>query len=333
MDTIKTKLPLIAVIPGDPNGIGPEIVLKALTAHPQIHRHCRPLVFADPMVLEYYANTLGLPVKIIVTDQPETAHFAENKIFCYPVPRLPAKIQPGTISGTAGKYAFNCIRTATAAALEKTVQAVTTGPINKKALKQVKIPYADHTAMFAGLTKSGNPMTMFVTRELRIFFYSRHIAFREIPNKLKVPDLVNCMRNCVRFLEQLGINRPALALAALNPHAGDGGLFGNEEAEILEPAVQQARARQLNISGPIPADSVFHFAAQGDYDAVLSLYHDQGHIAAKSYDFYRTVSFTMGLPFLRTSVDHGTAMELAGKGKANESSMVEAIIKAARFAW
>jgi 4-hydroxythreonine-4-phosphate dehydrogenase len=168
---------------------------------------------------------------------------------------------------------------------------------------------------------------------MRVFFYSRHIPFAEISAALDIENLVNTLSDCQRYLNQIGIENPKQALAALNPHGGDYGLFGTEEIDILEPAVKRAVQNGVNVEGPIPADSVFHLASEGTYDSVLSLYHDQGHIAAKTYDFHRTVALTMGLPFLRTSVDHGTAFDIAGKGLASEISMVEAVKAAITYYW
>ena len=159
------------------------------------------------------------------------------------------------------------------------------------------------------------------------------MRFSEISSALRIDNIVLNLKNSSRYLEKLGIRKPKIALAALNPHAGEGGMFGDEEIGVLTPAVNLAKNQGINVFGPIAADSVFYLCKEGKYDAVLSLYHDQGHIAAKTLDFYKTISMTMGLPFLRTSVDHGTAMDIAGKNKANEISMVESIKVAAEYAW
>jgi 4-hydroxythreonine-4-phosphate dehydrogenase len=187
--------------------------------------------------------------------------------------------------------------------------------------------------MYTKLTNSTNTMTLFVTGNLRVFFLTRHIPLSAVSAAMDEERIVEALGHCQNYLRQLGLQNPVTALAALNPHASDQGLFGNEERDILNPAVQKASEKGIGATGPVPADSVFHLAKEGHYDAVLSLYHDQGHIAAKTLDFYGTVSLTMGLPFLRTSVDHGTAMEIAGKNISNEKSMVEAIKSAAQLAW
>ncbi len=175
-------------------------------------------------------------------------------------------------------------------------------------------------------------MTLFMVRALRIFFLTRHISFRQIPDALDQKSILSALPLCELYLRQLGVDAPRLAVAALNPHGGEDGLFGREEIEVLIPAVERARASGCNVHGPVPADSVFHQCLAGKYDGVLSLYHDQGHIAAKTLDFHGTVSLSMGLEFLRTSVDHGTAFDIAGQGVADARGMVAAVMAAARYA-
>jgi 4-hydroxythreonine-4-phosphate dehydrogenase len=254
-------------------------------------------------------------------------------IYCLKMLTMLTNPETGKISAIAGKLAFDYISSAIGYAKIKSVDAIATAPINKEALKLANVPYLDHTEILTKLTNSTNTMTLFVTKNMRVFFYSRHIDFRDISDALQKDKIIQSLKQCIRYLKQIGVKNPKLALAALNPHGGEHGMFGKEEIEILEPAVIESQKIGLNVEGPIPADSVFHLAKEGHFDAVLSLYHDQGHIAAKTYDFYHTISLTMGLPFLRTSVDHGTAMEMAGKNIANEISMVEAIKAAAKYAW
>jgi 4-hydroxythreonine-4-phosphate dehydrogenase len=217
--------------------------------------------------------------------------------------------------------------------MKNKINGIVTAPINKKSLKAAKVPYLDHTEILTKLTESSHTMTLFVAHEMRVFFYSRHIAFKDISASLDINKLVETLHDCDGYMKKIGIDKPKLALAALNPHGGEEGLFGTEEMEILSPAVQQAQDQGLNVAGPVPGDSVFHLAGEGHFDAVLSLYHDQGHIATKTYDFHHTVSLTMGLPFLRTSVDHGTAFDIAGKNIASEISLVEAVKAVVRYHW
>jgi 4-phospho-D-threonate 3-dehydrogenase / 4-phospho-D-erythronate 3-dehydrogenase len=204
--------------------------------------------------------------------------------------------------------------------------------VNKEALHEGGVPYLDHTAMFADLTHSPNPMTMFTVGALRIFFATRHVSLHTAIDQISKELVLENLINADQALRSYGIDRGHIAVAALNPHNGESGMFGETEQRELRPAVAMARERGVNASGPHAADSVFHMAQQGGADAVLSLFHDQGHIAAKSIDFERTVALTTGLPFVRSSVDHGTAFDIAGTGTASWVSMAEAVRVGAQYA-
>lgn len=320
----------IAVTMGDPAGIGPEIVLKALSLHPQIYQGCQPIVFGDPQILKDQMRICHLDSELHILTAPDQAVAGEPGVIdVYAVSNQTSR--SGAIH--SGLLAYQYIEKAIHSALDGNVSAIATAPINKEALRAASVPYLDHTEILEKRTGSAQTMTLFITGNLRIFFYTRHIAFRDIVKALNKDMLVRTLMNSHAHLQTIGINEPKLALAALNPHGGEHSMFGDEEERILRPAVEAAGRKGLEVEGPIPADSVFHLAIEGKYDGVLSLYHDQGHIAAKTYDFYRTISLTMGLPFLRTSVDHGTAEEIAGRNKANETSMVEAILAAERYGW
>jgi 4-hydroxythreonine-4-phosphate dehydrogenase len=324
----------IAVTIGDPAGVGPEIVIKALTQYPEIYETSIPLVFGHKVIMEKYKALMKVDADIVEIDSLiDVVEPNQKNIICYETTRLDEIPEIAKISGLAGKLAFQYIKNAIIACQKAEVDAIATAPINKEAMKMGKVPYLDHTEILTKLTDSKNTMTLFVTKNMRVFFYSRHITFRQISDALDKDKLVKMSEKCIQYLKQIKVKDPKLAIAALNPHGGEHGMFGDEEINILIPAVEAAQAKGLKVDGPIPADSVFHLAKEGYFDAVLSLYHDQGHIAAKTYDFYNTISLTMGLPFLRTSVDHGTAMDMAGKNIANEISMVEAIKAAALYAW
>jgi 4-hydroxythreonine-4-phosphate dehydrogenase len=323
----------IGITIGDPGGIGPEIVLKALAFHPEIFEACVPVIFGPAAIVQNVMDDLRLTVPLQTVSPDAVVQNTAGATAL--LVDLPFDGQPpayGQICAEGGQIAFEAITAAIEWARKKQIAAIATAPINKQALKLAGIEFTDHTAIFSRVTNSRHTMTLFVAQNLRIFFYSRHIPLKDVPARLNRRDLLHAIEYSLKYLNQLGIEG-RLAVAALNPHGGDNGLFGDEELKIIHPAVAEAQKRGWRVSGPIPADSVFYLNLSGHFDAVLSLYHDQGHIAAKTYDFLRTVSFTMGLPFLRTSVDHGTAMELAGQNKANEISMVEAILQAAHYAW
>lgn len=324
--------PKFAITIGDPNGIGPEIVLKSFL-NKNTFETAIPIVVADPTVLEYYIKLFSFDLKIENITDLNFIQMKSGVIPCFPLTPVHYVPQPGQITPEAGLHAFQYINRSVEFCNSNLLNGIVTAPINKEALKMARVPYLDHTEILTKLTNSKNTMTLFVTGNLKIFFYSRHIIFRDISDALEIDKIFSCLKNCMDHLNQLGIENPHIALAALNPHGGEHGMFGNEEIEILEPAIKKAKKQNLNVAGPIPADSVFHLTKEGVYDAVLSLYHDQGHIAAKTYDFYKTISITTGLPFIRTSVDHGTAMDIAGIGKGNETSLVEAFKCATKYYW
>jgi len=310
--------PLIAITMGDPCGIGPEIIIKALS-HEEIHDICVPLVCGDMkrmLKLAERSNFYGYPKHY------KTEFF--SNVNCDPC-------HIGIICPEGGKAAYKCIKKATELALSGTVDAVVTAPINKEALRAAKVPYIGHTEIFAALTETDDPLTMFETLGLRVFFLTRHVSLAKACKMVTRERILDYIIRCTAALKNIGINSGTLAVAGLNPHCGEHGLFGNEEQEEILPAVEQARKMGYDVVGPISADSVFHLAKTGRYSAVLSLYHDQGHIATKTLDFERTIAITHGLPFLRTSVDHGTAFDIAGKNIASETSMVEAIKLAAKY--
>jgi 4-hydroxythreonine-4-phosphate dehydrogenase len=238
----------------------------------------------------------------------------------------------GVVSGVAGAAAARWIEAAVDLCGSRRADAMATAPIQKESLWAAGVKHLGHTEMLAALTGSPNPQTMFEVRGLRIFFATRHMSLRAALEALTVDSQLSSIQSALKALQVLGVASPRLAVAAVNPHGGENGAFGREEIDIIDPAVEKAQALGLPVFGPVPADSVFAQALSGRYDAVLAQYHDQGHIAAKTVDFDGTVSVTMGLPIIRTSVDHGTAFDIAGKGVADPSSMVEAVVLAARLA-
>lgn len=323
--------PMIGLTVGDPAGIGPEIVIKAL-ADPATHTCMKPLVYADQAILVQTIQMLGETMELHEVQTPSEGHYRAGYVDFIDVGCLDRPIAYGEVSAAGGRAGYTYLDRAIDAALAGEIDGLATAPLNKESLQAAKLQYIDHTAVLKARAALQEPMTLFLVKNLKIFFLTRHVSFRAIPDEI-TPELVQrTLPLCDLYLRQLGVASPTLAVAALNPHGGEQGLFGNEEADVLAPAIAEAQALGLQVKGPIPADSVFHQTLEGRYDGVLSLYHDQGHIAAKTLDFHGTVSLTMGLKFLRTSVDHGTAFDIAGQGIAEPRGMVEAMRAAAQYA-
>lgn len=326
------KKPLVAVTMGDPAGIGPEIILKTF-ADPSRTYSADCVVVGDIDVLNYMQNRIGTQVRLQAVESMEECHCRDGVLKVLDCGQIQAKdLKIGEISAVCGAAAYAYIKKAVDLAVSGEVDAVATAPIHKEALRAAGIPYIGHTEIFGALTATPDPLTMFQVRELRVFFLSRHISLTEACRFVTKEHVVACAKNCVAALRRLGVQEGEIAIAGLNPHSGEHGLFGDEEMKEIYPAVEQLQKEGYPVVGPVSADSVFHLALQGRYTAVLSLYHDQGHIATKTLDFERTISITNGMPILRTSVDHGTAFDIAGKGLASEVSMVEAIRLAALYA-
>ncbi len=323
--------PVIGITVGDPAGVGPEVVVNALLKH-SLNQKYKLVVFADRSVMEQAFEHTGLSASVREISSPDEYQFNSGIIHLVNGGMIRNPVRMGQIDAECGRSVYHNIAGSIEWAMQGWVDAVATAPLQKESLKQGGCPHLDHTAIFKALTRSTDATTLFMVDTLRVFFLTRHIPLREISTAVTEESLLNAIPRCLTYLKDLGFQDPSLAVAALNPHGGEDGLFGTEERDTLIPAVRKAMDSGLNVHGPVPADSVFHLAHEGFYDGVLSLYHDQGHIAAKTLDFYRTVSLTLGLPFLRTSVDHGTAFNIAGLNKANETSMIEAIHAAVLYA-
>ncbi len=328
---MEAKLPIVGITAGDPAGVGPEIVVKALS-DPALYRSVRPVVYADRCVLDEAAKTAGITATLHAVKAPAEAKFEPGTIDYVDVGALTRMVTVGKISPEGGRAGFAYLARAIDAALAGEVDGLATAPLNKESLKAAEVPFIDHTAVLKARAALYEPMTLFMVHNLKIFFLTRHLAFRDIPDAITQKGIIDAVPLCLRYLRQLGVDDPSIAVAGLNPHGGEQGLFGREEMDVIGPAVEKAKALGYRVSGPVPADAVFHQAREGRYDGVLSLYHDQGHIAAKTLDFHGTVSLTMGLKFLRTSVDHGTAFDIAGKGVADGRGMVNAIRAAGQYA-
>jgi 4-hydroxythreonine-4-phosphate dehydrogenase len=287
------SLPRVGITVGDPAGIGPEIALKASV---------------DPRVLEVCEPRL------------------------YGVQGDAAAFTPGELSAEAGRAAYDAIVAAVADARSRKIDAIATAPINKEAFALAGLPWKGHTDLLAHLTGTPRVAMMFYAEELRVVLATIHVPLAEVP-RLLTRDLVDfIVELTAREMPRFGYARPRLALAGLNPHAGEHGVIGGEDEAVLRPAVEAARARGVDITGPWPGDTVFGRAARGEFDAVIACYHDQGLIPVKLLAFGRAVNVTLGLPIVRTSVDHGTAFDIAGRGVADASSLIEAVRLAAQLA-
>ncbi len=323
--------PVIGIPMGDAAGIGPEIVLKALMEK-ELYNICKPLVIGNLDCFELTEKFVRTGMVFNPVESPESGKYVHGVMDIIPVGDVDTKsFKFGKIQAPTGKAAFECIAKSAELAMEGKLTAVATTPINKEAIRAANVDFIGHTEMYAGLTGTSDPLTMFQVRNLRVFFLSRHVSLRKACDMVTKERIVTYIKKCDKALKLLGIDRAFIAVAGLNPHCGEHGLFGDEEVMEIEPAVNEAKRLGINVTGPVPADSVFFQALNGKYDAVLSLYHDQGHIATKTVDFERTISLTIGMPFLRTSVDHGTAFDIAGKGIASPVSMIEAIRLAACY--
>ncbi len=327
-----SKRPIIAITMGDPAGVGPEVTAKAL-ARDEVWDCCRPFVVGDAGVLARAVALVAAPLPLHSVAEMAEACFdpaAPDVLNLHNVD--PVALQPGEVSAAAGQTSVDYVKRAVALALEGRVDGIATGPINKAALQAAGIPYIGHTELLAALTGAERVTTMLATPGLRVVHVTRHVPLREVAAHITRKQVLETIHLTDAGLREMGIPHPRLAIAALNPHGGDEGLLGREEIEAIRPAVEAAQAEGIDARGPIPADSVFFRAIRGEFDAVVAMYHDQGHIPIKTYGFKCSVTVTLGLPIVRTSVDHGTAFDIAWQGVASEESLVEAIRLAAWLA-
>ena len=324
--------PIIAVTMGDPAGIGPEIVAKSI-ADKATFDVARCIVIGDKKVMEKAIEIVGTDLKVNVVESPADGDYSYGVLNMIDLDNIDmSRFEYGKINAMCGQAAFDYIKKSIEITMDKQADAVATTPINKESLHAAEVDFIGHTEIFGALTGTADPLTMFETNGLRVFFLTRHKSLRDMLDDIKKDRIIDYVERCTDALRRLGVKEGTMAVAGLNPHSGEHGLFGWEEVKEIAPAVEELKERGFNVAGPVPADSVFHQAAQGRFNSVLSLYHDQGHIATKTLDFDRTISITNGMPILRTSVDHGTAFDIAGKGIAGAVSMEEAIRLAAKYA-
>ena len=323
--------PLIAIPIGDPAGIGPEIVVKSIN-NKDVFDAARCVIIGDKKIIDNAMAFMNVKLQVNLINKPSEGTYKEGILNLIDLNNVNMdKFKLGRVSGMCGKAAYDYIEKSIELANAGEVAAVSTTPINKESLKAGGIPFIGHTEMFGELTKTEDPLTMFEVRGMRVFFLTRHVSLREVCDLVTKDRIIDYVKRCKEVLKVLGVEEGTMAVAGLNPHSGENGLFGYEEINEVSPAVEELQKEGYDVMGPIGADSVFHMALQGRFNSVLSLYHDQGHIATKTLDFERTIAITGGMPILRTSVDHGTAMDIAGKGIASEVSMVEAILLGAKY--
>nr|WP_156788730.1 4-hydroxythreonine-4-phosphate dehydrogenase PdxA [Pseudoramibacter alactolyticus] len=324
--------PKIAIPIGDPAGIGPEISVKALK-NKQVYERAICIAIGDKQIIENAMKIVGSFQKLHIIENPKEAVDDGNILNVINISNIDMeKFSFGKVNPMCGRAAYEYIEQAIKLAMDREVDAVTTTTINKEAIKLAGVPYIGHTEIFGALTGTEDPLTLFEVQRMRILFLSRHVSLRQACDMVTKSRIKDYVKRGIAVLKQLGLENPSMAVAGLNPHCGEHGILGTEEQTDIIPAVQELKEEGYNVFGPIGADSIFHQALEGRFDSVLSLYHDQGHVAAKTLDFDRTVSITGGMPILRTSVDHGTAFDIAGKGIASEVSLVETIKVASKYA-
>ena len=323
------KKPRIGITVGDPSGIGPEIVLKALSEE-TVRACCVPVVISDAQMLSHQARKMGLTCGHDVVNDTQALPESFDQPIIYNLNNLSGNCQMGTENEKSGRAAAQYIESAVRLCMTRQIDAIATAPINKKSLFLAGYSFPGHTEFLQHLTGSSEVAMGFIADSLRIVLLSTHLPLAQAVSLVKKDRIIRTVRLAHRELIRWGISRPRIAVAALNPHGAEGGLFGIEESSEIMPAIAVLNDDpEFNVSGPYSADTIFLRAQRGEFDAVIACYHDQGMISVKCLSFGEAVNVTLGLPFIRTSVDHGTAFDIAGKGVAGHSSMVEAIRLAA----
>lgn len=325
--------PIIALSAGDPAGIGPELIV-ALADQPDLAELLDLIVVGDPDLLAKAARALNRRLDIAVIDRPDQADPDSGRLTVIPCAQTaPADHCFGRTSAGCGACAHAAIVQAVELAMTGQADAVCTAPISKASLQAAGVKYPGHTELLADLTKADGPPVMCLAGPvLKVSLATTHLSMNDLPAAITTAKLVRVFELSADFLVRLGIDRPRIAVCGLNPHAGEEGLFGDEEQTVIAPAVEQGRAKGLDLTDPLPADTLFHRAAQGQFDLVAAMYHDQGLGPLKLLHFDNAVNVTLGLPIIRTSPDHGTAFDIAGQGLASPRSLIAALKTAAALA-
>jgi 4-hydroxythreonine-4-phosphate dehydrogenase len=329
-------IPILAITMGDPAGIGPEIAAKALSGD-AIYSLCFPLLIGNDHVMQKTITALKIKLKINSISDISQAEFEPGILNIFDIPfQNPEKIKPGEISAEAGDLAFRAVKTAIDLALKGDVDGTVTGPINKEAINLAGHHFSGHTEIYAHYTNTKKYAMLLADENFRVIHVTTHVPLRKACDLIKKDRVLDVITLMDKSLKELGLVNPRIGVAGLNPHAGDGGLFGQEEVEEIAPAVKEAKNMGILAEGPVPPDTLFALANGGKFDGCVAMYHDQGHIPFKLLGFnwdqqnktmksVKGVNITLGLPIIRTSVDHGTAFEIAGKGIASPDALINAI--------
>jgi 4-hydroxythreonine-4-phosphate dehydrogenase len=317
---------------GDGAGIGPEVVVPALLDHTVLGL-CNPIVIGDAKRLRQAAEIVGVTADIVAVESVSDANHAPGRINVIDLDLLPEDLPWGKLSAVAGNAAYEYIRTASELAVRGEVQAICTAPLNKEALHAAGHIYPGHTELLAHLTGTEEVSMMLSTPKLKVIHVTTHIGLLDAVARIEPGLVERTVRRGHEALVRAGISGPKIGVCGINPHAGEGGLFGyGEEEQKIIPAIEVLKADGIDVHGPLPADTAFFLAGRGDYDLIVAMYHDQGHGPVKVLGIEAGVNITVGLPVIRTSVDHGTAFDIAGKGIAEHGSMIEALRQAAELA-
>jgi len=319
----------IAITMGDPGGIGPEVIVKALY-HKEVRNCCSPVVVGDARVMKKALELTKLPLEVKVVSGLSVSAPSGRTVEVFDI-RSRSPFRKGVPSSSAGTVAVTCVRKAVELALKNEVKAVVTAPVSKESLNMAGYKWPGHTELLAGLTGTKDFAMMFVSDKLKLILCTIHIPLRDVPKRINRKLVLKTIMLAVKGAAMLRIGNPHIAVAGLNPHAGESGIIGKEEMGSLVPAINKARAGGVRVSGPYPPDVVFHRAYHGGFDMVVCMYHDQGLIPFKMLAFDTGVNMTVGLPIIRTSPDHGTGFDIAWKNRADPASMIEAIKLAARL--
>ena len=329
---MKRQRPVIAITMGDAAGIGPEIIVKSL-AHPEVYERCRPIVVGDRARLQAAAEITQTPVRLRSVETPPDAAFRHGTVDVIDLELIPEDLPFGELSPVAGDAAYRYVERAVALSEKQQIDAICTAPLNKEALHAGGHRYPGHTEMLAALTGTPEVSMMLVAPGLRVIHVTTHIGLIDAIRKIEPGLVARTIRRGHDTLVRAGVADPAIGVCGINPHAGEHGLFGyGEDEEKVAPAVEAVRREGINAEGPLPADTLFFRAGRGDFDLVVAMYHDQGHGPVKVLGLEAGVNVTVGLPVIRTSVDHGTAFDIAGRGIADERSLLAALREGADLA-